>query len=106
MAGFRALDLGLELIRGLRQPVATIRRRSERLAFQIEAAASSIVLNLGEGNGSSGGTRRARYESARGSARETLYGLEAAAAVGYAPALSNAQRNRFDWILGVLVKLS
>jgi hypothetical protein len=43
---------------------------------------------------------------ARGSAREPLCGLEAAAAVGYVPGLSDAQRNRFDWILGVLHKVT
>ena len=66
----------------------------------------SVVLNIGEGSGSSGGTRRARYESALGSARETLCGLEAAEAVGYVAGLEPAQRNRFAHLVGVLVKLT
>ena len=86
MAGFRALDLGLELIRGLRQPVASIRRRSGRLALQIEAVASSIVLNLGEGSRRIGKDRLHHYRIAAGSADEVRCALLVAEAWGYVDA--------------------
>jgi four helix bundle protein len=98
--------VAIEMVRDVNALCAMVAKHDADLARQLRRSSMSVVLNIGEGSGSSGGTRRARYESARGSARETLCGLEAAAAVGYVPALSNAQRNRFDWILGVLHKVT
>jgi len=46
-----------------------------------------------------------RYHSALGSARETLSCLEVAAAFGYADEVGAEMRNRFDTILGTLMKL-
>ena len=47
-------------------------------------AAASVVLNMGEGPGSYGGTHRERYRSALGSLREVQAGLQAAEAFAYA----------------------
>ena len=102
----RIYPVAIEMVRDVNALCGVIAKHDPDLAKQLRRSSMSVVLNIGEGSGSTGGTRRARYESARGSARETLCGLEAAAAVGYVPALSGAQRNRFDWILGVLHKVT
>ncbi len=46
---FDALEISLELIHSLKQPVTRIRSRDPKLYQQIRAAASSIALNLAEG---------------------------------------------------------
>jgi four helix bundle protein len=80
---FLVLQLAIELIRALRIHVVRIAARDKSLADQIRRSATSIALNLAEANGSSGGTRRARLETALGSARETRAALAVAEAWGY-----------------------
>jgi four helix bundle protein len=80
---FLVLQLAIELIRALRIHVVRIAARDKSLADQIRRSASSVALNLAEANGSSGGTRRARLETALGSARETRAALAVAEAWGY-----------------------
>ncbi len=67
----------------LRPVLATIERRDPDLARQLRRAAASVALNMAEGQGNEGGTRRQRYLSALGSARETLSCLEVAETLGY-----------------------
>ncbi|HUH01246.1 MAG TPA: four helix bundle protein [Kofleriaceae bacterium] len=74
-------------------------------ARQLRRSSVSVVLNVAEADGSRGGTRRARYDNALGSARETLANLEAAEAIGYLGPMDAALRNRFDHIIGTLVRL-
>ena len=50
--------------------------------------------------------QRARFFDALGSAREALVQLECAEAAGYVEAIDRATRNRFDHVIGVLVKLT
>ena len=73
----------LHIIEQLRPIVKTIRSHDRELAEQLRDAASSAALNLGEGAGSSGGTRRARYETSLGSTQETRVALQVAAAWGF-----------------------
>jgi len=80
---FDALELSLELIRGLRRPVALIRRRNGRLASQLEDAASSVAANVSEGNRRSGKDRLHLFRIAAGSAEETRTHLRVAEAWGY-----------------------
>ena len=80
---FEALEISLEVIRGLREGLDLIRRRSDRLARQIEAAASSVPLNLGEGRRRFGKDRLHHYRVAAGSADEVRCGLNVAVAWGY-----------------------
>jgi four helix bundle protein len=49
-------------------------------------AASSVALNIAEGEQSDPGTRRARFYSAAASANETLAALQVGVAWGYFPA--------------------
>ena len=72
------------LLRALRAVIAGIEAHDRGLARQLRRASTSIVLNMSEGSGSRGGTRRERYCSALGSARETSGCLDAALALGRA----------------------
>ncbi|MGD8860530.1 MAG: four helix bundle protein [Myxococcales bacterium] len=80
---FVALTLALTLITSLRAVVARVRRRSPRLARQIEDAASSVAANLGEGNRRQGRDRRQFFLIAAGSADETRCHLLVAQAWGW-----------------------
>ena len=77
------LELALDVLQRIAPLVGKIREGNKRLADQIEDAATSMVLNLGEAAGNTRGTRRARLDSALGSTEETTVGLRAAAALGY-----------------------
>jgi hypothetical protein len=65
---FIAYKVSLELIRELRTLVPVIARQHRELAAQIRTAASSVTLNLSEGQRSGGGNQRRHYEIAHGSA--------------------------------------
>jgi four helix bundle protein len=80
-----AQDLATSAIERLRPLVERIARRDRGLADQVRRAATSVVLNLAEGAYNAGGHRRARFESARGSANEAHCGaaLRVARAWGY-----------------------
>ncbi len=73
------------------------------LARQVRRSMASVVLNIAEGSGCSGGTRRQRYKDALGSARETLAALELGAAMGYGVQV-DAMYGKFDRVIGVLVR--
>jgi len=79
----RIYSVMLDVARQLKPEVARIESKDRDLARQMRRAVASVVLNLGEGMGSSGGTRRERYRNALGSARETKAGLDVAEALGY-----------------------
>ena len=63
--------------------VTAIRRADRSLADQLRRSASSIVLNIAEGEYSDPGTARSRFHSAAGSANETRAALRLAMAWGY-----------------------
>lgn len=76
-------QMSIELIELLRPLVARIKQRDRSLADQITRAASSIALNLGEGEHSEAGNRRARFLTAAGSAGETMVAIQVAVAWRY-----------------------
>lgn len=76
----------IELIEVLRPLVPRIRRHDRSLADQLVRAASSVALNIAEGEHSDPGNRKARFYSAAGSANETVAALRVAVAWGYFPA--------------------
>jgi len=99
--------LALETIATLRPLVPRIRRHDRSLAVQLVRAASSTVLNLGEGEYSDPGTKRARYCNAAGSANETRAALAVAVAWGYlTPAQAEPATSRLDRVIAMLWKLS
>jgi hypothetical protein len=59
-----------------------VQRRDRDLASQLRRAISSIALNLAEGLGCTGGSARARFETARGSLNEAKTGIQVAVAWG------------------------
>ena len=80
---FDAYEVSLQLVRSLCGPVATIARCDPDLARQLRRAATSVPLNVAEGNRRVGKDRLHLFRVADGSAREALAGLDAAAAWGY-----------------------
>ena len=101
----RIYPVCLHMVRDVRPLADQIARFDRDHARQLRRSSMSVPLNVAEGAGSRGGRRRARYDDALGSARETLANLEAAHAVGYIRAIDSQLRNRFDHIIGTLVKL-
>ena len=96
----------LQMLTALR-PVATkIEMHDRDLGRQLRRAATSVVLNIGEGSGNSGGTRRERYRTALGSARESTACLDAAVALGYVDEIDAELLDRLDHVRAVLVKVS
>jgi four helix bundle protein len=65
-----------------------------------------VALNLSEGSGSSGGTRRERYRNALGSARETTACLEVAVALGYVEGVDAVMLDALDRVRATLVKVA
>ena len=83
---WHVLEVSLELIRCLRDVVATLARYDADLAAQIRRAASSVPANLSEGQRRAGRDRRYHYRVAAGSAEEVRAALRTAAAWGYVDA--------------------
>ena len=95
----------LELVRLLKPWVKEIERRDPDLGRQCRRALTSAPLNVAEGSYSRGRNRTVRYHTALGSLREVLACLEVAALFGYVREVDPVMRNRFDHIIGMLVRL-
>jgi four helix bundle protein len=80
---FVSFEVGLEMVRAVRELVVVIDRRDQDLGSQIRRAANSVVLNLAEGNGRSGKDRRRFFRMARGSALEVEAAIKLATSWGY-----------------------
>jgi four helix bundle protein len=102
----RIHDVMLDVIREMRPMITAIERSDTNLARQLKASASSVTLNIAEGAGSFGGTRRERYRSALGSARETLSNLRTAEAFGYVRALPEEVVAGMNQVIGTLVRVA
>ena len=90
----------------LRPLVELIHRHDKGLADQIRRAASSVVLNLAEAAYNNAGHRRARFESARGSANEVRAGLHLACAWGYiTPGKAAVVDAHYDRVLALTYRL-
>ena len=83
MQNFVAYTVALDLVRALVPIVEQLRSRSSDLAVQLETAASSIVLNVGEGARRSGKDPRRFFTMAHGSASEVRAVLDLAGAWGW-----------------------
>jgi four helix bundle protein len=94
----------LDVLRALRPLIAAIEMHDRDLARQLRRCASSIALNVQEGSGSHGGTRRERYRNALGSARETGACLDVALALGYVEDVDAALLDALDKVRATLVK--
>jgi len=77
------LEHSLEIVALARPLIEAIYRKDRDLASQVRRALSSVALNLAEGFGCTGGSARARFETAHGSLHEARAGLRVAVAWGY-----------------------
>jgi four helix bundle protein len=93
-------------VRMLAPVIKAIEVHDRGLATQLKDASASIALNTREGSGSRGGTRRARYDSAGGSAQETSGCLDTALAMGYVESIDPALLDKLDHVCAVLWKLA
>jgi four helix bundle protein len=100
----RIYETVIEVLRRLRPIVTQIEGHDRDLARQLRRAASSIALNLSEGSGSRGGTRRERYQNALGSARETGACIDVAVAFGYVDSVDAQLLDALDHVRATLVK--
>ncbi len=80
---FRVLDSSFELVESLRDLLARLSRSDKDLASHLRRAATSIALNIAEGNGRSGKDRLQFFRIARGSALEVQASLHLAVAWGH-----------------------
>ncbi len=96
----------IEVLRMLRGVIGQIEKYDGDLARQLRRASASIALNAGEGSGSRGGIRRARYLTALGSARETLACLDVAEAFGYCEAVDPQLRRKLAAVVVAFVRLT
>lgn len=104
---FIVADLSIELIERLRPLIPRIKARDKSLADQIQRAASSIALNIGEGAYSDPGNRRARFHTAAGSAGETRAAVRTAVAWGIIARADGAPAVALlDQILPILWKMT
>src|SRR5262245_15551353 len=107
MPKFHALDVSIDLIRCLRPLVPPPRARDPALHKQLRAAASSIVLNIAEGNRRVGNDRLHHFRIASGSAAEVRAALEIAIAWGDLDlAAAGPAFQLLDRILAMLWKLT
>src|SRR5438552_10638617 len=101
----RIYGVMLSVLRGVRPAIEEIEKHDGDLARQLRRAGSSVVLNLAEGSGATGGVRRVRYRTALGSARETRACLEAAEALGYVRMIDAAESEGLSHVVNVLVRI-
>lgn len=103
---FEVAELSFQAIRALRPVVQRLKGRNRSLADQLERAATSIALNIAEGEHSDPGNRRARFFTAKGSASESLAALRAAVDWGHVSAdEAEAGREILQRIVPMLWKL-
>jgi four helix bundle protein len=93
----------LDAIEAMQPLVEKIRTRNRKLAGQLEEASESVPLNIAEGSGNRGGTRRERYNTALGSARETVSCLQVAERKRFIPPLPGELMAMLNHVIAVLV---
>ena len=104
---FHVLAVALELIEQVRTPLAQIQQHDGDLAKQLRRAASSVPLNLSEGNRRVGKDRRHFFRIAAGSADEVRACLRVALAWGYCEHAAVAESlARVDRVLAMTHRLT
>ena len=100
-------EAALELISELRPLIPAISRHDKNLALQLRRCASSVVLNIAEGECSDPGTKRARFHTAAGSASETRAALQVASCWRYvSDGEAQSSLALLDRVLGMLWSLT
>ena len=81
--GFDAYEVAVQIVKELRQPLERVDQHDRDLARQMRRAASSVVLNVGEGRRRQGKDRLHLWRVAAGSNAEVRAGLRVAVEWGY-----------------------
>ena len=97
---FIAYEVSVQLVTSLRKVIPAIERFDRDLGDQMRRAASSVVLNLAEGQRRQKGNKHRAYETAHGEAREVLGCLDCAHAWGWIGE-DSAARAKCDRLLGL-----
>ena len=95
-------EYSLELVRELRGVVDQLEQRDRNLADQLRRAATSVVLNIAEGDGLNGKRRVNHFVIALGSAKEVNACLDLCEAWGY----TEAPQAALDWIKRIRAMLA
>ena len=104
---FIAKEVSFEVIASLRPLVPMIERNDRDLADQIRRAASSVALNLAEGQRSLKGNKAKHYSIAHGSANEVLAALRTAEAWGWLEqGVAREALGKLDRLLALLWRLT
>lgn len=104
---FQVAELSFTLIEELRPLIVEVKRKDRALADQLMRAASSVALNIAEGQLSDPGNMRARFFTAAGSANESRAALRVA--VGWrhiSPQAAERARELLDQIVAILWTLT
>jgi four helix bundle protein len=80
---FLAMEVAIEMVRQLREPLEAISQHDGDLASQLRRAAASVPLNLAEAGRRVGRDRFHQFRVASGSAAEVTACLQVAEAFGY-----------------------
>src|SRR4249920_1261198 len=99
-------EVSLTLVEDLNPMLDRLQGRRKGLHDQLERALSSVVLNIAEGCGQSGGHRRERYKTALGSAREVLAIHDYVTRRRMHARLSDDGFDRLGKVIGTLVNLT
>ena len=102
---FHVYGAALGLVAGLRPVLDGLMKSDRALADQLRRAASSVVLNIAEGNRRAGRDRLQFFRIAAGSAAEVRAALEVARAWGMVEATPEAD-TELDRVLAMLWKLA
>ena len=103
----QAETVALEMIGEMRGLVARLAKCDRDLADQVRRSASSVALNIGEGQRREGRARAQFYRIAAGSASETRTALKVAVAWGHlAVEEATAADTLLDRVLAMLWRLT
>jgi four helix bundle protein len=105
--GFDALDTAIQLVAALRAPLVRLQQHDRDLTSQTRRAASSVALNLGEGQRRAGADRVHCFRIAAGSAAEVGVALRVAEAWGHLDAAGLTEaRALLDRVLAMTWRLT
>jgi len=102
---FVAYEVSVQLATSLREIIPLVERSDRDLADQMRRAASSVVLNLAEGQRSAKGNKQKHYSIAHGSANEVKAALAVARAWGWIED-AHAPLQILDRLLALLWRLT
>ena len=102
---FHAYDAALGMVYALRRVLEQLTKKDRALADQLRRAASSVALNIAEGNRRAGQDRLQFFRIAAGSGAEVMAAQEVARAWGHIDAAPVAE-GELDRVLAMLWRLT